>query len=148
MLEHRASASTAGYDPTYTWDAAPATWKRSIAGRAPFVDVGGDADRADERGRAVHATTRRSRGRAQSARATRGCSPTASCAAGRWIRPIAAQPARYVDAYGTPILLRPGRTWVELLPAGYPVDLGPAAPAAHDVPPTTATGHHGEEAKK
>ena len=37
---------------------------------------------------------------------------------GRWIRPDREQPARYVDAQGLPILLHPGRTWVELLPGG------------------------------
>ena len=37
---------------------------------------------------------------------------------GRWVRPDKTQPARYVDATGQPILLRPGRTWVELLPSG------------------------------
>ena len=42
---------------------------------------------------------------------------------GRWIRPDREQPAHYVDANGLPILLRPGRTWVELLPADYAVDV-------------------------
>ena len=42
---------------------------------------------------------------------------------GRWIRPDREQPARYVDAQGLPILLHPGRTWVELLPVGYAVDV-------------------------
>ena len=37
---------------------------------------------------------------------------------GRWVRPDKAQPAKYVDGAGNPILLRPGRTWVELLPVG------------------------------
>ena len=37
---------------------------------------------------------------------------------GTWVRPDKTQPARYLDANGQPILLRPGRTWVELLPVG------------------------------
>ncbi len=42
---------------------------------------------------------------------------------GRWVRPDKAQPAHYVDDTGAPILLRPGRTWVELLPVGATVDV-------------------------
>ena len=49
---------------------------------------------------------------------------------GRWIRPDREQPAHYVDANGLPILLRPGRTWVELLPADYAVDVEYAPPPA------------------
>ena len=63
---------------------------------------------------------------------------------GRWVRPDKAQPAKYVDTAGNPILLQPGRTWVELLPTGAPVDVTPApvpettlAPAT-TAPPTTA----------
>ena len=63
---------------------------------------------------------------------------------GRWIRPDRAQPARYVDATGAPILLRAGRTWVDLLPVGAPVDVTNAppppttiAPATTVAPPTT-----------
>ena len=64
-------------------------------------------------------TAARPRGR-PSARATCGCSATARLRTGRWVRPDKTQPARYVDAAGKPILLRPGRTWVELLPTGRP----------------------------
>ena len=61
-----------------------------------------------------------------------------------WVRPDKAQPAQYVDAAGNPIPLRPGRTWVELLPVGSTVDVvaAPApvttVPPATTVPPTTA----------
>jgi hypothetical protein len=51
---------------------------------------------------------------------------------GRWIRPDKTKPAQYVNAYGQPIPLRPGRTWVELLPVGRTVDN-----ALAPVPPTT-----------
>jgi hypothetical protein len=43
-------------------------------------------------------------------------------AQGRWIRSSLAQPAHFVDANGNPILLAPGRTWVELSAGG--VSLG------------------------
>jgi hypothetical protein len=34
---------------------------------------------------------------------------------GRWERPKVEEPAKLVDAAGAPILLTPGRTWIELL---------------------------------
>jgi hypothetical protein len=56
---------------------------------------------------------------------------------GKWVRPDKAQPAKYVDGNGIPIALRPGRTWVELLPAGSPVDVTQAPPPAATAPPAT-----------
>jgi hypothetical protein len=51
---------------------------------------------------------------------------------GRWSRTDRTQATQYTDAAGAPIKLTPGRTFVELLPAGpdYPVAVNPAAPAA------------------
>jgi hypothetical protein len=58
---------------------------------------------------------------------------------GRWVRPDKAQPAHYVDSSGATIPLRPGRTWVELLPTGSAVDIVDApAPATTLAPATTA----------
>lgn len=37
---------------------------------------------------------------------------------GRWSRPTAADPYRFEDAEGQPILLTPGRTWLTLVPVG------------------------------
>ena len=53
------------------------------------------------------------------------------------MRPDKAQPAKYVDGAGNPILLRPGRTWVEVLPVGAAVDVTPAPVPATTVPPAT-----------
>ena len=62
---------------------------------------------------------------------------------GRWIKPNVETPTQYVDAAGVPIKLTPGRTWVELLPTGAPVDLVASPPppptAPPTVPPTTTT---------
>jgi len=51
---------------------------------------------------------------------------------GRWSRSDRSQPTQYTDAAGAPIKLTPGRTFVELLPAGpdYPVTVTPGAPGA------------------
>src|SRR2546423_10089182 len=52
---------------------------------------------------------------------------------GHWTRPAKEQPAQYVDAAGKPIKLLPGRTWVDLLPIGAPVDVTAPPPP----PPST-----------
>jgi hypothetical protein len=46
---------------------------------------------------------------------------------GKWSRTDRSQQTQYTDAAGAPIKLAPGRTWVELLPAGpdYPVTITP-----------------------
>ena len=55
---------------------------------------------------------------------------------GTWSRVYPGAPAVYTDAAGAPILLTPGRTWVELFPTGRTVDVVPGvAPAT--LPPTT-----------
>jgi hypothetical protein len=123
----------AGFDPTWTWDGASRSWKRSLQGR-PFNAVSGQQIAATN---VVVQFT-------QYPAASQGVSvgegdawifTDGTLRVGRWVRPDRAQPARYVDANGLPILLRPGRTWVELLPTGRSVFLE-RAPLA---PPTTTT---------
>lgn len=49
---------------------------------------------------------------------------------GKWSRPAVERPAVYTDATGAPVLLTPGRTWVELAPVGQAVTItAPPAPA-------------------
>jgi hypothetical protein len=118
-----------GYAPTYTYDGASNTWKRSIDGVAfttesgeqiaptnvviQFVDyVGGvGADLAE--GNTV--------GSGEAWIFTGG-----QLIRGQWTRPDRTQPAQYLDGAGNPILLGPGRTWVELPQVGTPVDVVPA----------------------
>ena len=64
---------------------------------------------------------------------------------GKWVRPDKAQPAHYVDADGKAILLRPGRTWVELPPVGTQVDVTDAPPPATTVPSGDGAADHGQE---
>jgi hypothetical protein len=108
---------SAGYDPTYTWDAASRTWLRSY-GATPFKDVNGQQvapanvivqfvpGAADGEGQLV--------GEGDALLFTDG-----KVRRGRWIRPDIAQPTRYVDEFGLPMLLTPGKTWVELPPKDY-----------------------------
>jgi Protein of unknown function (DUF3048) C-terminal domain len=44
--------------------------------------------------------------------------------AGTWRRASATQPLRVLGQDGQPLPLRPGRTWVELLPASQPPTFG------------------------
>jgi hypothetical protein len=131
----------AGYDPSYTWDPAAGVWRRTIQGEphtavsgaqiAPanvvvqFTPYAGDAE-----GQTV--------GEGDVWVFTDG-----QVRVGRWIRPDRAQSARYVDANGIPILLRPGTTWVELLPVGSEVNVEFAPPppptTVATLPPTTTT---------
>jgi hypothetical protein len=54
---------------------------------------------------------------------------------GTWAKPFIGSITEYKDAAGSPILLTPGRTWVELLPTGRTVDV--VSPPAPPVPPST-----------
>ena len=132
----------AGYDPTWTWDGATWSWKRSIRG-VPQTVVGG----AQVAPANVVVQFTPYAGEAEAQTVGEGdvwIFSDGTVRAGRWVRPDKAQPARYVDATGATIPLRPGRTWVELLPAGSVVDLVDAPPPAdhvgarhHRPPPTT-----------
>ncbi len=125
-------AFTAPYDPTYTYDAASRTWKRSY-GLAPFVAASGQqvaptnvvVQFTNYEGGAGNPTAEgQTVGEGDVMVFTDG-----KVVRGRWTRPAKEQPARYVDATGKPIKLQPGRTWVELLPIGAPVDVTAPPPA-------------------
>jgi hypothetical protein len=126
----------AGYDPTYTWDAASGTWKRFQEG-APHLVVGGNQIAPTN----VVVQFTQYDGVSNGQTIGEGdvwVFTDGRVRKGRWVRPDREQPAHYVDANGLPILLRPGRTWVELLPADYPVDVEYApVPTTTTPPPTT-----------
>jgi hypothetical protein len=62
---------------------------------------------------------------------------------GTWTKLYEGSPSSYTDANGQPILLTPGRTWVELFNTGGQVDVLPGAP-----PTTTTTKPERSDAKK
>jgi hypothetical protein len=125
-----------GYDPTWTWVGALGAWARSIDGVPQTVTGPGKISPTNV---VVQFTNYTGEGEAQTVGEgdvwvfTDGTLRT-----GKWVRPDKAQPAKYVDASGNPILLRPGRTWVEILPVGDTVDVTQAPPPATTVPATTA----------
>jgi hypothetical protein len=126
----------AGYDPTWTWDAATNTWSRAIGDTPQTVTGPGKISPTN----VVVQFTPYS-GDAEGQTVGEGdvwVFTDGTVRMGRWKRPDKAKPAEYVDANGAPITLRPGRTWVELLPVGAPVDVTAAPPPATTVaPPTT-----------
>jgi hypothetical protein len=124
-----------GYDPTWTWVGQPGVWARSIGG-VPQTVVGGAPIAPSN---VVIQFTQYS-GEAEAQTVGEGdvwIFSDGVLRTGRWVRPDKAQPAKYVDASGNPIPLRPGRTWVELLPAGSAVDITAAPAPATTVPPVT-----------
>jgi hypothetical protein len=125
-----------GYDPTWTWDGASGTWKRAIGG-VPQTVVGG----AQIAPANVVVQFTNYSGEAEAQTVGEGDVWVFSdgvLRTGKWQRPDKALPAKYVDGNGIPIPLRPGRTWVELLPVGAAVDVTQAPPPATTVAPATA----------
>jgi hypothetical protein len=125
----------AGYDPTWTWVAATGLWARSIQGTPQTVVGGAPVAPAN-----VVVQFTQYAGEAEAQTVGEGDVWVFSdgvLRTGRWTRPDKAQPAKYVDAAGNPIPLRPGRTWVEVLPVGSAVDVTAAPVPATTVPPAT-----------
>ncbi|HEX5587681.1 MAG TPA: DUF3048 domain-containing protein [Acidimicrobiia bacterium] len=132
---------TPGYDPTYVWDAGAGVWRRSMNGAPHTASNGNQLSPTN-----VVVQFTEYPGEADGVTVGEGdvwVFSDGTVRMGRWVRPDHTQPAHYVDANGTPILLRPGTTWVELLPVGSPVDLELAPPPPETtappatVPPTT-----------
>lgn len=126
----------AGYDPTFTFDAASHTWKRSY-GIAPFMDTSGrqvaptnvivqfinypagaEGELIGEGDAWVFSDNKLVRG--------------------RWVKPNVETPTAFLDGFGQPIKLTPGRTMVELAPIGAAVDLVASPPPPPTAAPTTA----------
>ena len=125
----------AGYDPTWTWDGGTGTWKRSVDGVPQTVVGGAQIAPANV---VIQFTPYSGEAEAQTVgEGDAWIFSDGTVRAGRWVRPDKGQPARYVDAAGATIPLRPGRTWVDLLPAGGVVDLVRAPPPATTLAPVT-----------
>jgi len=127
-----------GYDPVWTWVGATGTWARSIGG-VPQTVVGGAPIAPTN----VVIQFTQYTGEAEAQTVGEGdvwVFTDGTIRQGRWVRPDKGRPAKYVDAAGNPIPLRPGRTWVELLPAGSAVEITQGAPpvATTLAPVTTA----------
>jgi Protein of unknown function (DUF3048) N-terminal domain/Protein of unknown function (DUF3048) C-terminal domain len=135
-----------GYDPTWTWEGITKTWLRQID-NAPSTVVGGT--QIAPANVVVQFTDYPNESNGQTVgEGDAWIFSDGTVRQGRWVRPDKAQPARYVDGAGNPILLRPGRTWVELLPNGAPVDVTAAPVPETTVPPATTVAPTTAEKKK
>jgi Protein of unknown function (DUF3048) N-terminal domain/Protein of unknown function (DUF3048) C-terminal domain len=125
-----------GFDPTYTYDAPSRTWKRSY-GPTPFTMRSG-AQIAPANVVVQFTNYEGGPGNPTAEGMTVGEGDVwvftdGKVVKGRWSRPRKEEPAQYVDARGKPIELRPGKTWVHLLPVGSIVDVTALPPTS----PTT-----------
>ena len=129
-----------GYSVGYDFDAVSNTWKRSMGG-APFLDASGQ--QIAPTNVIVQFVGCCLDGYEGARYQTVGSGDAWVFSAGQvvkgtWQRSDRSQPTRFVDTAGQPISLTPGRTWVEFVPIGTPVDVL-AAPAATTVPAAPST---------
>jgi hypothetical protein len=120
-----------GYDPTYTWDPATRSWKRTY-GDVPFTDTSGNQIAPHN----VIVQFVHYPAGAEGELIGEGEAWVFSdnkLLRAKWVKPNVETPTQFLNAFGVPIALSPGRTWVELLPTGSAVDLVPSPPP----PPTT-----------
>ena len=110
----------------WDWDEASATWRRTQNG-TPHVDVEGTAVSAANV--VVRVTPYRDSGVRDSTGAVVPEAVTVGegdvlvltdgqMLAGRWRKPSEDEPTTYTGPDGAPLLLTPGQTWVEVVPAG------------------------------
>jgi hypothetical protein len=129
-----------GYSVGYDYDAASNTWKRSMEG-APFIDASGQ--QITPTNVIVEFVGCCLDGYEGARYQTIGSGDAWVFSAGHlvkgtWQRSDRSQPTRFVDIAGQPIPLTPGRTWVEFVPIGTPVDVV-SAPAPTTAPAVSTT---------
>lgn len=128
------------FAPTYTWDAASGTWRRSTRA-GPFVVKSGA--QIAPRNVVVLPVVYGGAGLGQIGAEARlvGAGPVKVFTNGReidgtWSRAAKTDRIALVGADGTPIRLTPGQTWVELPDVSYPIDVvAPAPPPTQPVKP-------------
>jgi hypothetical protein len=117
---------------TWDWDASSQTWKRGQNGSADVTEGGGQISAANVIFQFVNysivgyqtigsATSPVPMadlvGQGQAMILTAGTTIAAT-----WSKPAAASVTQFADTNGTPVMLTPGQTWVELAPLGTPVN--------------------------
>jgi hypothetical protein len=134
-----------GYAVNYTFDAASNTWKRSTA-LTPFTAASGQQIAPTNviiefvgcclpspEGGAYQTVGQGAAWVFADGKLIRGT----------WARSDRSQPTKYVDGAGAPVKLRPGSTWVELLPVGpdYPVQVTPGQQTPSPASTQPTPGH-------
>jgi Protein of unknown function (DUF3048) N-terminal domain/Protein of unknown function (DUF3048) C-terminal domain len=130
----------AGYDVSYVWDPARGGWARYSQGLEPFLAAGTPPVQVAPANVVVQFIPYGSgadgdvMGTGEAWVFTDG-----RLVRGTWGKAFPEAAPQLADAAGAPILLTPGRTWVELAPIGTPVDVLPSpATSGTTVPSTTA----------
>ena len=126
-----------GYDASYVWDATVAGWKRFQRADEPFLTTGIPETQVAPANVVVQFTPYAGFGEGSLfGTGEVWVFSNGQLIKGTWSRVYPGAPPVYTDAAGAPILLTPGRTWVELFPTGRTVDLVPGPPPV-TLPPTT-----------
>ena len=126
-----------GYDNTWVWNPLANSWSRYQRTNEPFLAVGSTPEPVQVTAANVVIQFVPYNGNGEGELFGTGDAwilSNGQLVRGKWARLYANAPTAFYDAAGAPILFTPGRTWVELLPAGSAVDLVPGAP-----PSTTTT---------
>ena len=123
-----------GYDVSYVWDATDGGWKRFQRADEPFLAAGIPETQIAPTNVVVQFVPYAGFGEGDLFGSGEvWIFSNGQLIRGTWTRIYPGVPPVFNDAAGAPILLTPGRTWVELFPTGRAVDLVPGA--APVVPP-------------
>jgi hypothetical protein len=130
-----------GYDVTYVWDGIAGAWKRFQRTDEPFMAAGIPEVHVAPTNVIVQFVQYSGAGEGNLfGTGEAWVFSNGQLIRGTWSRLYPEAPTFFADALGNPILLTPGRTWVELFPVGQTVDLVPAPPPPPTtLPPTTST---------
>jgi len=130
--------------PTYTWDGATGTWKRSIGG-APFMTT--DGGQVAPNNVIIQFVGSYLQSPESGSFNTVGTGhawifSAGKLTKGKWARSARNVPTQFTDANGVPLRLTPGRTWVEFdtsLAVFGGIDVVPGPPSPTTLPSTTTT---------
>lgn len=129
-----------GYDVTYVWDAAVGGWKRFQRTDEPFMAAAIPEVQIAPTNVIVQFVPYEGAGEGNLyGTGEAWVFSNGALVRGTWSRVYPEAPTVFADALGNPILLTPGRTWVEIFPLGQTVDLVPAPPPPTTLPPVTTT---------
>lgn len=128
-----------GYDVTYQWDPTVNGWKRFQRTNEPFMAVGSTFTPVQVAPTNVIVMFVPYAGAGEGQLLGSGAAwifSNGQLVKGTWKKAYEPAAPYFSDATGAPILLTPGRTWIELLPSTRTVDVV-AAPSAPVTTPTT-----------
>jgi hypothetical protein len=125
-----------GYDVSYVWDANVGGWMRFSLTSEPFLAAGPTPTQVNATNVIVQFVPYAGFGEGDlTGPGEAWIFSNGQLVKGTWTKGFAPAITEYKDAAGAPILLTPGRTWVELVPVGRTVDV--VAPPPPPAPPPT-----------